>query len=207
MQRNPLLPAFLLKTALFLPLCLAFWYWLAEWFSAPTALLSGWLMEQLFPIWVESAEWSHKSLTLITTLKLDTVGVQAGRFASMVPEVGPMSYCYGLPLYVALFLASGAKKHWGRLALGAVLLIPFQAWGICFDFLKQVAVTAGPGVGAQLGFAQWQRDGIALAYQLGTLILPTVAPVAVWLGLNRQFIPMLMLEGMLQDEHFEDTIR
>lgn len=199
MQRNPVLLAFLFRTALFLPPCLGLWYWQAEWFSAPAALASGWLMQQLFPVWVVAAEWSHRTLSVVTTLKLDmATGVKGGQFASMVAEVSPMIYGYGLPLFCAMFLASGAGRRWRRLLLGIVLLIPFQVWGICFDLLKQVAIGAGAGVAAQTGIDPWQREVIALGYQLGTLILPTVAPVGLWLALERQFIPMLMLEGALR---------
>ncbi len=206
MQRNPLLSAFLLKTALFLPLCLGLWYWLAEWFNGPAALLSGWLMRQLFPIWVEAAEWSHRTLGMLTTLKIDAAAAGRGvGLAAMVVEASPLTYGYGLPLYAALFLASGANKRWGKLLLGALILVPFQAWSICFDLLKQVAITAGPGVAAQIGFHPWQREAIALGYQLGALVLPSVAPIGVWLALNRQFIPMLMLEGVLQLHDAEDT--
>jgi hypothetical protein len=63
-----------------------------------------------------------------------------------------------------------------------------------------VAISAGSAVTDQAGFPEWQREGIALCYQLGYLILPTLAPVVLWLILSPQFIPMLMLEGALQSE-------
>ena len=125
-------------------------------------------------------------------------GVNEGKVAAMVAEANPLLYTYGLPLFAALLLASGDARRWRKLMLGAVALIPFQAWGICFDLLKQVAITAGPLVAAQAGFSPWQREIIALGYQLGWLILPTVAPIALWLALNRQLIPMLILDRALQ---------
>ena len=198
MGRNPLY-AFFLKAALWLPLCLALWYWKAEWFNSPAAIVSGWIMRGLFPGWVEAVEWSQRTISLVTTLRVPMVpGVNEGKVAVMVAEANPLLYTYGLPLFAALLLASGEAKRWRKLVLGALVLIPFQAWGICFDLLKQVAITAGPAVAAQTGFSPWQRESIALGYQLGTLILPTVAPVVLWLALNRQFIPALVLERALQ---------
>ena len=200
MGRNPLY-GFFLKAALWLPLCLALWYWKAEWFNSPAALVSGWIMRGLFPRWVEAVEWSQRTVSLVTTLRVPMVqGVNEGKVAAMVAEANPLLYTYGLPLFAALLLASGEAKRWRKLMLGALALIPFQAWGICFDLLKQVAITAGPAVAAQTGFSPWQRESIALGYQLGTLILPTVSPVALWLALNRQFIPMLMLDRALQSK-------
>ncbi len=196
MGRNPLY-AFLLKAALWLPLCLALWYWQAEWINWPTAMLSGWILHGLFP-WVESVEWSQRLLDVVTTLKVDNVPAPDGRIAMMVAEANPLQYSYGLPLFVALFIASGQAIRWRRLALGLLLLIPFQTWGVCFDILKQVAITAGAAVADQTGFSAWQREAIALGYQLGFLLLPTLAPIVLWLALSPQFIPMLMLEGALQ---------
>ena len=109
-----------------------------------------------------------------------------------------MLYSYGLPLFAALLLESGETGRWRKLLLGTLVLVPFQAWGICFDLLKQVAITAGPGVAAETGYSSWQRENIALGYQMGTLMLPTVAPIALWLALNRKLIPMLMLNRALQ---------
>ena len=197
MGRNPLY-AFFLKAALWLPLCLALWYWKAEWFNGPAAIVSGWIMRGLFPGWVEAVEWSQRTISLVTTLRVPMApGVNDGKYAVMVAEANPLLYTYGLPLFAALLLASGEAKRWRKLVLGALVLIPFQAWGICFDLLKQVAISAGPAVAAQTGFSPWQRDSIALGYQLGTLILPTVAPISLWLALNRQLIPVLMLDGAL----------
>jgi hypothetical protein len=198
MGRNPLY-AFLLKAALWLPLSLGLWYWQAEWINWPAAMLSGWVLHGLFP-WVESVEWSQRLLDVLTTLRVDSVPAQDGRIAMMVAEANPLLYSYGMPLFVALFMASGEAKRWHKLVLGMLLLIPFQAWGVCFDILKQVAISSGPAVADQVGFSEWQREAIALAYQLGTLILPTLAPIALWLVLSPKFIPMLMLEGALQNE-------
>ncbi len=198
MERNPLY-AFFLKAALWLPLCLGLWYWKAEWFNSPAAIVSGWIMRGLFPGWVEAVEWSQRTMTLVTTLQVPMApSVKEGKVAVMVAEANPLLYSYGLPLFAALLLASGEAKRWRKLMLGALVLIPFQAWGICFDLLKQVAITAGPVVAAQTRFSPWQRETIAVGYQLGTLIMPTVAPIAMWLALNRQLIPMLILDRALQ---------
>lgn len=201
MQRNPVLSSFLWKVAMFLPVCLGLWYWKAEWFATPPALATGWFVHYLFPGWVESVEWGNRTLTVLTRLKMDSVaGAQPGQYAVMVPELNPLAYTYGLPLFAALVLASGESKRLLKLAIGLVALIPFQVWSITFDLLKQVAVTAGPGIAAQVTFTRTETEGVVLAYQLGALILPTLAPVGIWLALNRQFIPILMLEGAIQRE-------
>lgn len=198
MGRNPLY-AFLLKGALLLPPCLGLWYWQAEWINWPAVAVSGWVLHGLFP-WVESVEWSQRLFDVVTTLTVDNVPGQDGRIATMVAETNPLLYSYGMPLFVALIMASGEARRWRKLVPGLLLLIPFQIWGVCFDILKQVAITAGTSVADQTEFSAWQREGIAMSYQLGYLILPTLAPVVLWLLLSPKFIPMLMLEGALQSE-------
>lgn len=196
MAHNPLY-RFLFKAALWLPACLGLWYWKAEWFNAPAALLSGWIMQTSFSGWVESAAWAQRILGIVTSLKIGAApGMPEGEY-TLVLEANPLAYGYGLPLFAALLLAGSETKRWRKLALGTLLLVPFQVWGICFDLLRQAAVTSGAEAAAQTGFAPWQVEMIALCYQFGALILPALAPVGLWLAFNRRFIPMLVLEGAL----------
>jgi hypothetical protein len=46
-------------------------------------------------------------------------------------------------------------------------------------------------VASQTNFDAWQREVIAFCYQFGTLILPTVAPVIVWVLMHRRFLERL----------------
>jgi len=56
------------------------------------------------------------------------------------------------------------------------------------DFLKNIAITAPLQVVSQTGFAAWQREAIAFAFQFGSLILPAVAPAIVWVLTHREFL-------------------
>ena len=120
----------------------------------------------------------------------------ASRFAfaqsGRIPvDVNMLLYAFGLPLYAALVLAAREPKWPRRLILGYAVLMPFVAWGVLADFLKNVAITAGPLVASQTGFLPWQREFIAFAYQFGTLILPTVVPAVVWVLTHRAFLERL----------------
>lgn len=197
MAHNPLY-LFLLKAALWLPVCLGLWYWKAEWFNAPAAMVSGWIMQTFFSGWVESAAWGQRIFGIATTLKIGAApGMPEGEYA-LVLEADPLAYGYGLPLFAALLLAGGEANRWCKLVPGALLLAPFQVWGICFDLLKQAAVTSGAGVSAQTGFSPWQVEGIAFGYQFGALVLPAVAPVVLWLWLDRGLLAMLVPEKALR---------
>ena len=74
---------------------------------------------------------------------------------------------------------------------GLALLFPLQAWGIGFDILKTLAFDLGPEIRGRLDLAPWALEATALGYQFGTLVLPAVAPVALWLGQHRIFVASL----------------
>jgi hypothetical protein len=61
-----------------------------------------------------------------------------------------------------------------------------------------VALGSGPAATAQLGFSALQLNGIALAYQLGVLLVPALMPIIVWLLLERRFLAAVMIEGELR---------
>jgi hypothetical protein len=60
------------------------------------------------------------------------------------------------------------------------VLLPFQNWGIAFDFLAEVGIKLGPDVSAQAGLPGWRMKLIVLGYQVGNLIFPSIVPVVLW---------------------------
>jgi hypothetical protein len=178
---------FILRTFAWLPVCLAAWYAIAPYHG----MVAGWLARVFIDAFqgglVEALEREGRELAFVTRLEVhptpETTGV-------LVASVNPLIYTYGLAFFVALMLASRARG-WALLA-GVAALLPFQAWGIAFDFLAQVGVRAATQVIAQTGLAAWKREAIALGYQMGSLILPPVAPVLFWAGFNRGFLAQVL---------------
>ena len=116
--------------------------------------------------------------------------------AELVAEADPAHYAYGLPLFLALLLASRSRHFFRRALAGYLILLIPQAFSLVFEILRQIMV-AGGRAGA-LGIDQWQMEGIAMGYQVGSLLLPTLAPVAVWLWLERDFFAAVILNGPAQ---------
>lgn len=174
---------------------LALWYWAREWVVMPAAWLAEHTMEFFFSRWVVGSELHGVNQVLLTTL---TVPHPSGRVADLAPDVVVLTYCYGLPLLVALFIAARARGLWWKLPLCALALPPFQAWGVCFSWLMQVAVQAGEYTRAKTYFSAWDQNLIALGYQLGFLLLPTLAPLMLWLYFERRFVITVAVEGAMQ---------
>ncbi|APV50885.1 hypothetical protein BWI17_15025 [Betaproteobacteria bacterium GR16-43] len=110
---------------------------------------------------------------------------QAGRArppAHADVDVNASLYTFGLALFLALSAAARASRRAAPVFAGVVALMLLPAWGVTFDALKQLAGT--PELATYLGYSGTGREAIALGYQVGTLLLPTLAPIALWLGLN-----------------------
>ena len=189
---------FFLRTVLLLIPMLALWYWAREWVVAPPAWLAGKALQFQFPSWVLGIEREGLHHVLLTNLRVVTPNRQIGE---LTPEIRALSYCYGSALLPALLLGSQAGKLWWKLPAGLALLIPFQAWSIAFAWLLQVAVQAGPQVASEAGFSAMGMNLVAAGYQFGYLIFPALAPVLVWLALDRRLMATVLLEGSLSGKH------
>jgi len=181
------LGAFVLRTFLWLPLCLGVWYLVAGFHGLIAGWLAGALAGAFSPGLVTGVELQGRELAFVTRL---TTRTASGETGVLVPEVNPLIYTYGVAFFMALMLA--ARARFRAIVAGAVALLPFQAWGIAFDLLVQVGVRLGPDVAAQARIGDWEHEAIALGYQLGTLIVPPVVPVLLWAGLNRAFLERVL---------------
>ena len=194
-MKPPSVGAFVWRTLLWLPACFALWYFTAPYHASLAGGFAHVWLALLTPGIVETVERTGSSLAFVTTLRVHPA---PGQEAVLVPEVGALTYTYGLALLLALMLAARARVV--KILAAAALLLPFQGWGIAFDFLAQVGIGLGPDVSASAGLANWRRELIALGYQLGSVILPSLAPVLVWGFLCRSFI-----EGLVRRER-EHTV-
>jgi hypothetical protein len=104
--------------------------------------------------------------------------------------VNPLVYSYGLPLLFGLVM--GSDVSWLRkaviLLIGYVTITAVQVWGVVWESLKMLSFNFGPEPHLIVLEAGISDDAIALGYQLGTLILPALAPIFVWVLSNRPLV-------------------
>jgi hypothetical protein len=80
------------------------------------------------------------------------------------------------------------RRKAGILLIGYVVITGVQVWGVVFQSLKMLAFNFGSQT-HQIVREVGVSDGvIALGYQLGTLILPALAPIFVWVLTNRALV-------------------
>lgn len=197
LQRSPL-TLFFVKGACWLLLLTALWAPVADWTMRPAAALASVALQTAFPWWAGSSAYSDDTLELNTRIEIPVPNAPQGVRAELVAEAKPAHYGFGLPMLLALLLASGGRHLVRKLAIGVAVLIPCQAFSVFVVLLKQVALGSGTAATTQLGFSALQLNGIALAYQLGVLLVPALTPIIVWLMLERPFLAAVMIEGEMR---------
>lgn len=190
-MRHPL-TRFVVVVLAWLPLCFAVWYFTAPLLSLPIHWLALLVTKIGLSDIITDIEKSGNLFSFVTNLRPASATTFTAGKAAVVVDVRALVYTYGLPLFAALSLAATGMKDGVRLAkvmaLGYLILLPFQTWGVVADALKSLAITMGPAIASQTGFSPFQREVIAFAYQFGTLILPTVIPAIVWVLTQRPFL-------------------
>jgi hypothetical protein len=170
------------RALLWLPVCLAAWYFASPAFSWIGATVA--------------RPAIHAAAGKVTAMKIDAAVVtysveieepyrwgRTPRRAAVDLEVKTRLYTFGLPLFLALALAARESRRSAAIAAGIAILAVVPAWGIAFDVLRQLGSAAE--IAPFISWPSWARESIALGYQLGSLLLPTLIPVALWLASAR----------------------
>jgi hypothetical protein len=91
-----------------------------------------------------------------------------------------------------LKLVMGSDASWLRkaavLITGYITITFVQVWGVVFQSLKMLAFNFGAQTHELVREAGVSDSVIALGYQLGSLILPALAPIFVWVLMNRRLV-------------------
>ena len=181
--------------ALFL-LITPLWMQVSKWTSYPVASLAHVALEQGARYWVRTVHSEPGRIEVETRIRVVMPGNNRNLgVAELVAEADPARYAYGLPLYLSLLLAARGRQAGKKALAGYLLLLIPQTFSLVLEILRQIMVVGGrPGT---LAVDQWQMEAIAMGYQMGSLLLPTLAPVALWLVLERDFFRTVMVQGWL----------
>ena len=159
------LARFVLRVVAWLPLTFAVWYLAAPLLVWPVELLAELFTRSAFD-WVKTVEQTGPLITFVTSLK-PAEAANPGMKAVVSVESNVLLFSFGLPMLAALILATGEPHRVRLLLIGFVVLLPFQAFSVVADFLKNVAILAGPAISSQTGINAFQREVIAFATSSG----------------------------------------
>jgi hypothetical protein len=178
-----------LLAALWLPMGFFLWFYLAPLLVWPVGRLVEAVLVALLPDAIDGLQPVRHSFDVLTLIPAERL-VQ-GRVALLTFSVNPMIYGYGVPLLFGLVMATPRLRVWQRalqVLVGYAVLVLVQAWGITWEVLKDMQLKLGPLAAQTVAELGIPENLVALCYQLGYLILPPVAPLVVWILLNRRFL-------------------
>ncbi|SEA80835.1 hypothetical protein SAMN05660964_02490 [Thiothrix caldifontis] len=185
------LQRFMLGVLIFFPLTFFIWYMTAGFHLAPVTLITGKLLGWLVPDALMWLRLDGHMLVLASNFGHDVSG------AVVSPPVdddvlgfhlNPLIYSYSLPLLAALILATPSSRKWQNLLWGILIMLPTEVFSMTFSVLKTLTFDVGVSFQTQQSISPVTADLIALGYQVGTLLLPMIAPLIIWVALNRDFL-------------------
>lgn len=170
----------ILMTLLLMPLTFGIWYAAGALLAQPAAWLAGFLLTQGLPSMV-SDTLSQESLFVVVTAfgEVDGVIVDAveGGF-ELALQLDTRLVSYSIPFYSSLLWASRIERPMERFAQGIVALWFLMALGLAAMAAKDLMLVIGdPFLDAP---AAPPSPLIALGYQFSVLLMPTLAPVIIW---------------------------
>lgn len=127
---------------------------------------------------VEAIQLSSHHLVFDTRLAVQSASGQWGQ-ASI--QVDVLMYSFSLPTLIAMLWASrGLGRPVRTTGLAYLVLLPTWLWSLGFWFAKAVTFDLGYLTNDNEPKAGLTLELIALGYQFGTLILPSLAVVFIW---------------------------
>ncbi len=187
-----MLVKFLLSSLLGLLCLMPVWYFLAPWLSVPCFLVSGEVCAALFD-WVVRYEVTGVMGVLVTNLRMALGPSQSGLLA---PVVDYRLHGYGMVMLWAMLLASRPVGLVGKLALGTGVMLFLQAIGVSIQWLNDVFNRSGPSVLAQIHVPAFWVEVVAFYFHFNLFIFTALAPVILWLSMNRKFVRALWIDSI-----------
>ncbi len=108
----------------------------------------------------------------------------------------PLQHTFGIAFFLALLLASRPAGLAWKAVAGCAVLLALASMGLACDVMVRLGSLAAPSGGPVFAFNAAAREAIALGYQLGTLIFPTVIPVLLWGAMNRAALEKFLRPGV-----------
>ena len=203
-QRRPVL-RFVIAVLALLPAAFLLWYAVGPGLAAPAALLADAILNLWIGDFVEETQLRGHDLIVVSSFS------ELGHPPGAIREgIEPLAFAintrllsYSIPFYAALYFATPMRGGIHRFAWGLIALWLLLALGLVAVAVKDLML----GVGAPFLEAPLipPADGIALAYQFSTLMVPMLAPVLLWAYAARDSETLLSLLPLsLRPAHSSD---
>ena len=171
----------MLTTLVLLPLTFLLWYAAGPALTYPATLMAGILLESWIPSVVADVFTEGVELYVVTHFADVHGAVVAAELAEheIAFKINTRIVSYGIPFYAALLWSSRVDSLVGRFSLGLFVLWALMALGLVAIAAKDLMLVIGDPF---LTLATVPpMPIIGLAYQTSVLLIPSLAPVMLWL--------------------------
>jgi len=179
---------FLLYVFVLLIPCFALWTVASGPLAIPAIGFANTVLTHWFPGVVETLYVKGTNALLMTQFGEHggKPGPLAGAEYRLGFELNTRILSYSLPFYTALHFATQKKDYLYSYVWGLLVLYPLMAIGLLCLSLKELMVGLGPLFFEQPGVFVPNANMIAILYQFSVLIVPTLAPAALWVWQSRE---------------------
>jgi hypothetical protein len=170
-----------LTTLLLMPLTFLLWYAAGPALTYPATMVAGLALEGWLPSIVAEVFTEGTELYVVTHFADINGSVVAATEADheIAFKLNTRLVSYGVPFYAALLWSSRVDSLVGRFCLGLFVLWGLMAFGLVAMTAKDLMLVIGDPF-LTLGSVP-PMPIIGLAYQTSVLLIPSLAPVMVWL--------------------------
>jgi hypothetical protein len=185
---NPHLRQFLLFVFALIVPTFALWTVAADAIAMPVVGLADMILTAWFPDVVDGLVFRGGDVYLMTQFgELDgrPVPPEQSDF-QLTYLINPAVVSYSLPFYTTLHFATQKEDYLSSYISGVLLLYPLMLVSLVTMCMKDMMFHLGTVFMEQPGVWLPHANVIAIAFQLSVLIVPTVAPIAVWAWQNRE---------------------
>ena len=168
-------------TLILLPITFGIWYSAGALFAAPAVWLCDLFLTNVYPGIVEAGGLQDAEMSVVTQYG-ETGGQilpakEAGNQIAL--QINTLSVSYSIAFYAALLLASNLQDGLYKFCIGLLWLWVIMAFGLASIVGKELLLLVGAAFSSAPGVPP--ADFLALTYQFNVLLMPTLAPVCVWL--------------------------
>lgn len=171
---------FVLTLAL-MPITFGVWYAADSLFAGPAVWLCDLLLSFFYPDIVQAAGLQGATM-LLTTQFGETNGLilsaqEAGNQIAL--EINTRLVSYSIAFYAALLAASNLQDSITKFCIGLFWLSGIMCFGLASIVGKDLLLMVGPPFLDAPGVPP--ADLLAVTYQFNVLLMPTLAPICIWL--------------------------
>ena len=167
-------------TLILMPISFGIWYAAGALFSAPAVWLCDALLHALYPHLIDSVWLQGMKMGALTQFgMLEEEIVAASAAGNQIElEINTRLVSYSIAFYAALLMASNLQNGLYKFCIGLFCLWVVMAFGLASIAAKDLLVMVGaPFLSAP---RVPPADLLALTYQFNVLLMPTLAPVCLW---------------------------